>query len=108
MSQRTDLNDQSTQPVRSAPGGDYGDRQGAEQEQSAAPMQAASAPPGLMGGAFGPTGRPNEPITAGAALGPGPGAPPEMEPDPDMLLRAMYRKYPHPDLERLLQRRRMY
>jgi hypothetical protein len=55
-----------------APGGEYGSRQEMESIQSGAPMaQAAPAPrpPGLLD----PTAYPEEPITAGAELGPGMG-----------------------------------
>jgi hypothetical protein len=55
-----------------APGGEYGSRQEMESIQSGAPMaQAAPAPrpPGLTD----PTAYPEEPITAGAELGPGMG-----------------------------------
>ena len=46
---------------------------------------------------FGPTGRPNEPATAGLAnqgmVNPD---------DPDMMLKAIYQMFPHPSLARLL------
>lgn len=52
-----------------------------------------------------PSTRPHEATTAGAAHGPGPGpTPPPTADDPDMLLRAMVAKFPHPDLIKLLHR----
>lgn len=110
LSRRTDLTPAS-QPQRVASGGDFGERKAMQAQQSAAPMQSdeGPAPPGLVEGAFAATQRPNEPLTAGSPEGPGrtprAGATP-LERDPDLLLRAMYRRYPHPDLERLLLRRR--
>ena len=108
MSQRTDLSP-SGQPTRlpsDTSDSPRGTRQALERQQNAAPMQA-QAPAGLTGGAFGPTARASEPITAGAPLGPGPGpAGPTPPRDPDMLVRALYRMTRHPDLERLLLRRR--
>lgn len=85
---RTDLNVNRTLPVKAAPGQVYGQAAAQEQAQKAVPMGApgASAPSpaphmpqmgGIAPGAFGdihrPTERPLEPVTAGAALGPGPG-----------------------------------
>lgn len=107
-SRRTDLAAHSAgQPQRVASGGPHGSRQQMQAMQSAAPMQQAQAPAGLREGVFGPTQRPGEPITAGAPLGPGPGpAGPEPSGDPDMVLRALYRMTGHPDLERILLRRR--
>jgi hypothetical protein len=54
-----------------------------------------------------PTGRPNEPVTAGAPMGPGPGPEvlgPGVAPD-DMVarLRAMYLRAPSEDLRELLE-----
>ncbi|MFD3531997.1 hypothetical protein [Streptomyces sp. NPDC058664] len=79
LSKRTDGG--PGQPVRAPSGGAYGERQNLEQLQQAAPL---SASPGgeaesaqdvtadLVG--FGaPTQMPDEPVTAGAALGAGPG-----------------------------------
>lgn len=63
------------QAQRIAAGGGYGDRQDMQQIQSgaamaeAAPTPVASAPPPVPLNA--PTQRPDEPVTAGAALGPG-------------------------------------
>jgi len=111
MSRRTDLTPagNSGQPNRVPSGGEYGERKAMSQQQNAAPMQRA-APPGMVEGAFGPTRASNEPITAGAPMGEGPGPSagqqnPLMN-DPDMMLRAIYRAYPHPDIARMLMRRR--
>lgn len=120
LSQRTDGG--PGQPIRVAPGGDYGDRTELVAQQKAAPLAATGRgagsgssllPPGGspgLGGVFGPTERPTEPITAGVDMGPGPGAPPTpaalLPPeDPNMLLRAIVATVgPHPDLLRMLNR----
>lgn len=106
LSQRTDLSP-SSQPTRLPSETDrYGERKQLRQQQNAAPMER-EPPPGLTQGVFGPSQRSTEPITAGAPLGPGPGPTgPQPPQDPDMLIRAMYRLTRHPDLERILLRRR--
>jgi hypothetical protein len=45
---------------------------------------------------FGPTERPSEPLSAGLRAGP------ILPDDPDVLLRALYGIYPHPDILRLM------
>jgi hypothetical protein len=100
-----------SQPLRVASGGAYGQRQAAEAQQGAAPMAAGGPPGGASGGSapggagggappldiFGPTGRPNEPVTAGldnqGLINPD---------DPDMMLKAIYQAFPHPSLARLM------
>ena len=74
MSQRTDSPAVGGQPQMIAPGGAYGERSEMEAIQGGAAMAQAPAtptprPPGLLD----PTAHPEEPITAGAALGPGMG-----------------------------------
>lgn len=71
------------QPIRVPSGGAYGDRQALEQMQQAAPVAAspggdvgAPEPADLMSQVVGfdqPTQQPDTPVTAGAALGDGPG-----------------------------------
>lgn len=96
----------ATQPVRVAPGGAYGSRQAAVEQQQGAPMYAAAPPGGgpPVPSVFRPTDRPNEPITAGLPIGPGPG--PEtgmLDPgDPDVILQALYKILPHPEIARLM------
>jgi hypothetical protein len=71
LSARTD-GGATSQPQMVASGGAYGDRQEMESIQGGAAMAAAPGtprPPALTD----PTARPNEPITAGAAMGPGMG-----------------------------------
>lgn len=82
LSKRTD-GGPGKQPVRAPSGGAYGDRQALEQMQQAAPLSAS--PGGDVGapeaapvdaGVVGfdqPTQQPDTPVTAGAALGEGPG-----------------------------------
>jgi hypothetical protein len=102
--QRTDLNAQRTLPVRAVPGQTYGARTqqinaqrlvpmgpppgppaplgapAAATQQAGGPMVPPFPPAGSLGDIHRPTERPNEPVTAGAALGPGPG--PEAMPAP--------------------------
>lgn len=95
LSKRTDGG--PGQPVRTPSGGAYGERQALDQLQQAAPLSAspggdvgAPEPADITAGLVGfdaPTQMPDEPVTAGAALGDGPG--PEAlglpnEPDEDM------------------------
>ena len=99
LSKRTDGG--PGQPVRAPSGGAYGERQNLEQLQQAAPLSASpggeAAPVGdvtadLVG--FGaPTQMPDEPVTAGAALGAGPGLEAlglPNQPDADMRNLIMY------------------
>jgi hypothetical protein len=94
LSKRTDGG--PGQPVRAPSGGAYGERQNLEQLQQAAPL--AQTPGGDAGAGadvtadlvgFGaPTQMPDEPVTAGAAMGPGPGLEAlglPNQPDQDML-----------------------
>lgn len=71
LSQRTD-GGATSQPQMVASGGAYGDRQEMESIQAGADMAQAPGtprPPALTD----PTANPEEPITAGAAMGPGMG-----------------------------------
>lgn len=112
------------QPIRVAPGQPYGERKALEGLQKAAPMAAAppapvpempantGAPPAAQQAAgspaygrdaFGPTIRPDEPITTGVPRGPGPvGSSWYLKEDPKTLLRAAYEAYPDPWILRLL------
>jgi hypothetical protein len=79
LSRRTDGG--PGQPVRAPSGGAYGERQNLEQLQQAAPLAEtpggdAAAPVDVTADLVGfgaPTQMPDEPVTAGAAMGPGPG-----------------------------------
>lgn len=108
MSRRTDGGPTDRQPIRVASGGAYGARQALETQQQAAPLPN-SAPTGGRAGpgaapvpvgpsVFGPSTRPNEPVTAGLRSGPA-----IMGDDPDAVLRALYQLFPHPDIARLLR-----
>ena len=102
---RQDLNEKPRLPVAAAAGQEYGARKAQEDAQRAMPMAAApppptpgaaGPPPGPAPGSFGPltrpTERPNEPMTAGVPMGPGPG--PEAlqmnQGDPDLALLRPY------------------
>lgn len=103
-------------PVTGLP---YGQNQALTEQQSAAPMTpqqgptgggsaapARGGPPGFgAAGAFSPTQRPGEPLTAGIDWGQGAGAPPQAVPeDPYTVARALYAISPTPELERLIAR----
>ena len=87
-------------------GGSYGERKAIEEQAASAPVATGGAsgggvPSGPVGagapqGAFGPTERPNEPITAGTFQPPGEDA------DTELMLRAIYAQFPSPYLGRLL------
>lgn len=118
--QRTDLNaGPRTLPVQAAPSQGYGERVAQERAQQAVPMAPAPGPPPVAAGAApagpialppaldAPTGRPDEPVTAGSPTGPGPGpealnlaAPDEAEADE---LRAIYRMFPTEGLRELIE-----
>lgn len=103
-SQRSDLNQQ---PVRTATGQPYGaaGQQRAAQQAQPLPQQQ---PPNL-GDLHGPTARPEEPVTAGAAMGAGPGpqqagiGPAASQDDTLAYLQGLYRAYPTDDLRNLLE-----
>lgn len=94
------------QPIRVARGGPYGSRQALEGLQAAAPLAAG-------GGVAAPPSPAASPAASSPAIdlaAPTPGRtiaqPPRqrriVQDDPDALLRALYRVYPHPDIGRLL------
>lgn len=111
-----------TQPIRTATGQPYGaagqqaaaqrviplpDRRGSGETPAAGPPgQGAPAGPAArqVPDVYGPTDFPDEPVTAGAALGPGS---PSMEPllpeDRLAKIRAAYMMFPDPALARLLE-----
>lgn len=72
LSQRTD-GGPATQPTMVASGGPYGSRQEMEQIQGGAAMQGTPQSTADLIPFGAPTGNPSEPVTAGAALGPGMG-----------------------------------
>lgn len=95
--QRTDLNaTQRTLPAQAAPGQTYGQAGAQQAAQEAVPMatqpsaagQAGPRPPGLTD----PSGRPGEPLTAGAPVGPGPG--PEALTTPNLDVQQLRRYLP--------------
>jgi len=111
---RTDMH----QPVKAAPGGEYGQVTALKDAQKVIPLPTANvAPPStpsqsagggvapsspVIPGTLGfedPTNRPNEPVTAGLPVGPGPG--PEVlgqqgvsSTDPATVLRSIYANVP--------------
>ena len=114
---RTDLNNPAQKVARQvAPGQTYGEGAAQMRAQQAVPMgrspvevqaERPRAVPGTLGSLTRPSERPNEPITAGAAFGAGPG--PEAlgiasttgNPALDEL-RMIYQMYPNDDLADLL------
>ena len=114
LSQRTDGGPGSdTQPIRVAAGGPFGSRQELEDTQRAAPLpdrsgSSGAAGPGPGGGA---AAGPPPPAAAEALFGPttqpGPGGPRAagnsfIPADPDLLLKAIYQAFPHPEIRRLV------
>jgi hypothetical protein len=107
LSRRTDT------PILDAPSGKYGEGVALERQAAAAPITSAggagsqppSRPMAAPGGMFDPTQRPDEPITAGAAIGPGAG-PQHIPPDPDEALWVIYEQFPNDDLRALIEQRR--
>ncbi len=107
-----------TQPVRAPTGGPVGQRQQLETAQGAVPLPenrggSPGGPPPSPGGnnpiipvnrldVFGATQRPGEPLTAGAAAGPGPGQIGMLPPDNMQRLKAIQMQYPSPGLRRLI------
>ena len=104
-----------SQPLRVASGGAYGQRQAATNQQQAAPLaneegitptpdanmiSGANQPQG--GGMFGPTQRPAEMNSANV------GQPQDPMQDSDKVLRIMYSIFPHPNIQRMLNRKRDY
>lgn len=73
MSQRTDSPAVGGQPQMIASGGAYGDRQEMASIQGGAEMAQAAPPRPMPPGLLDPTANPEEPITAGADMGPGMG-----------------------------------
>lgn len=115
-SNRTDLN---AQPIRVATGQTYGDAKAQRESQQAMPLaqvptatpgggapQGAGQPPGALGSLYSPTGRPDEPLTAGMSQGAGPG-PSFGELNDADILDALARKFPGlPGLHRMIQEMR--
>lgn len=104
-SNRTDLNQQ---PIRTATGQPYGVAGQQRAAQQAAPLPQKAPPPNFAD-LHGPTARPEEPVTAGAALGAGPGpaeagiGPGGTSNDVQAYLEGLYRAYPTDDLGNLLE-----
>jgi hypothetical protein len=98
----------------------YGENQAVNDQQGQAAMGAPPGPGGAVApprggplpqgptGAFGPTERPGEPMTAGIPWGEGSNGneAPVLDDNPDLLLQAWAAKYNHPDLIELVNRRR--
>lgn len=107
---RSDLNTNRAQPIRTVPGQQYGTQtqQAAAQRQNPLP-QAPPVPtgpgPGELPSLDAPSSRPMEPVTAGVPSGPGPG--PEVlgftpQDDAAMQIRALYQATGLPDFLDLL------
>ena len=106
MSKRTDGGPSDTQAPRWAPTDDYGGATELMQVQQGAPLEGGTTATPIPLTA--PTMHPDEPLTAGAPFGPGPGprggAPALIEP-PDVVaevIRAAYAAYPSPQLGSLM------
>lgn len=105
-------------PALQRTGEGYGENKAVNEQQAAAPISsqgqaggggpapAATGPPGFgPAGAFSPTGRPGEPMTAGTDFGPGVGRQtPLGAEDPLLLLRLLHERTPSAATARLLAR----
>ena len=114
---RVDLRDplnQKTLPVAAPPSRSYGEKASMEASQRQLPMggpadlpRVRPEPPGLHD----PSQRPEEPVTSGAPVGPGPGPealgafnPNAPAPDPiEAELRELYLAYPTEELRELIE-----
>jgi hypothetical protein len=109
LSQRTDGGPGSkTQPIRVASGQPYGDRQALVQAQQSAPLPVAPGGP-PAGGSAAPAQAvmpdPNRLFAPSNRPGPGGPAPQRqfIPEDPNMLLKAIYQAFPHPEIARLMR-----
>ena len=95
-SNRKDLNATAKQPIRSAPNQQYGARTAQEEAQKVIPLPETPQP-GSFGQLTRPTERPNEPVTAGIPIGPGPNRINNadqlmpMDKDPLVIAQSLYR-----------------
>lgn len=102
------------QPVDAPTGLRYGEKKQLEDAQRVVPLPdntTTASPPSAAPtrqverpDVFAPTARRSEPLTAGAAEGPGPADLSMLPPDPVSVLRAIYLQYPSPGIRRLLER----
>lgn len=109
MSQRTD-GGPADQKARWIPSDTYGGASENMQLQQGAPMQGGQPPKATP--LHAPTEHPNEPVTAGAPFGPGPGpAQPAFDPNADAqpgidpaaaIIRSAYAVHPSPELGALM------
>lgn len=114
---RTDL---ATQPVKTNQGQGYGTAKAQQDAQRQQPI--AGSPTANVGNAMGqmqglapgeipslsdPTANPNEPLTAGLPIGPGPGVgslkTAAFGPQELSVMRGLFLKYPNDDLRRLIE-----
>ena len=113
----SDVNYDQSPAMMAARGQTYGKRKEQMDAQRAVPMgrspveapQVVRPRPAAPGSLTGPTARPNEPITAGAPFGPGPGPMgagiPMMTPGQNNVieeLKSIYQRFPNDDLAHLL------
>lgn len=110
---RSDLN--TAMPVKAGPSQGYGQRAALERAQQQMPVAAPTPPPAPQAPPpvqrrpltplTAPTQRPDEPLTAGIASGPGPG--PEVLGGPadpiEAELRALYSRFPSEELRELIE-----
>lgn len=105
LSKRTDGGPGSKQAQRWVPTDDYGGATEMQQIQQGAPMRGDVMPAEPI--PFNaPTQRPDEPITAGAPFGPGPGPDPRQvrpaDDDVAAAIRVAYSLYPSPQLAQMV------
>lgn len=92
-------------PIEAAPGQPYGTRKAQEDAQRAVPIATPAVLPGSLPPLDADTARPEEPVTAGLPIGPGPGPEAMMRPAGDgaSYLRGLYGAFPSEGLRELLE-----
>lgn len=108
LSRRTDGGPtQGAMPIPS--GGQYGERKALQELQTSAKMAGNATPQRKVTGLFEPTQRPDEPVTAGAPVGPGsnyinqPFDQMITSEDPNIVIRAAYMAFPNESLRRVVE-----
>lgn len=106
LSRRTDGG--PTQGAMEMPASQYGERKQLQELQTSAKMAGNTTPQRKVTGLFEPTQRPQEPVTAGAPVGPGANYVSQpfdqmiTSEDPNVVIRAAYMAFPNESLRRVV------
>ncbi len=104
---RSDMNANRALPKQTVPGQQYGKQAEQARSMAAVPMAPPPSPvaPGSLPALDAPTMRPDEPVTAGAAMGPGPGMEAIGSFGTSELdeIRSLYRLYPSNELREIIE-----